>query len=30
MELGMRPKERRGSGQNDLFWAWLDQIVDQL
>jgi hypothetical protein len=24
----MRPKERRNSGQNDLFRARLDQIVD--
>jgi hypothetical protein len=24
----MRPKERRDSVQNDLFWARLDQIVD--
>ena len=24
----MRPKERRDSGQNDLFRARLDQIVD--
>ena len=24
----MRPKERQESGQNDLFRAWLDQIVD--
>ena len=24
----MRPKERRDSGQNDLFKARLDQIVD--
>ncbi len=24
----MRPKERRDSGQNDLFRAWLDQIRD--
>ena len=24
----MRPKERRTSGQNDLFKARLDQIVD--
>jgi transposase, IS5 family len=24
----MRPKERRESGQNDLFQARLDQIVD--
>ena len=24
----MRPKERRESGQSDLFWARLDQIVD--
>ena len=24
----MRPKERRDSGQNDLFQARLDQIVD--
>jgi hypothetical protein len=24
----MRPKERRDGGQNDLFRAWLDQIVD--
>ena len=24
----MRPKERRESGQNDLFRARLDQIVD--
>ena len=24
----MRPKERRDSGQSDLFRAWLDQIVD--
>jgi IS5 family transposase len=26
--LGVRPKERRDSGQNDLFRARLDQIVD--
>jgi IS5 family transposase len=26
----MRPKERRESGQNDLFRARLDQIVDML
>ena len=26
--FGMRPKERRDSGQNDLFRARLDQIVD--
>ena len=24
----MRPKERRETGQNDLFKAWLDQIVE--
>jgi len=26
--FAMRPKERRDSGQNDLFRARLDQIVD--
>jgi len=26
----MRPKERRESGQNDLFRARLDQIVDMV
>ena len=27
-EISMRPKERRDGGQNDLFRARLDQIVD--